>query len=307
MKRLLENLPENSTQILLHEVSLDILRKHKPDKQHPVHPIKVTFADVETTGVTHGKDKVTQLGLLQILFCGESGLPHQILNWYEGFNDPGIPIPEDVQRLTGITDEMVKGQVLDTMEIGNIISDSDLIVAHKADFDRPFVDDICPVSRTVPWSCSLMQIDWKKEECECARLSHICLEHGFFYKGKHSALSDCVGLAWLMCHRSIHKQKLTYMKILLWQLNNGGIVFVQALGAPFEKKDVLKGMGFQWNPADKVWERKMPFYLWREVQHALRELVYFAPDVPAKYKYQSENPWCVRIIDAKDAFKSSFY
>ncbi len=58
--------------------------------------------DLETTGLSPANDRILEIGALWI----ENG---EVTDTYETFVDCGIPIPQAITQLTGITDEMVKG------------------------------------------------------------------------------------------------------------------------------------------------------------------------------------------------------
>ncbi|NBW01248.1 MAG: ethanolamine utilization protein, partial [Betaproteobacteria bacterium] len=60
---------------------------------------EMVFVDLETTGATATRDRITEIGIVQV---SERGV--------ERFNQliyPQTRIPDFIQRLTGITDEMV--------------------------------------------------------------------------------------------------------------------------------------------------------------------------------------------------------
>ncbi|MCF0196510.1 MAG: 3'-5' exonuclease, partial [Bacteroidaceae bacterium] len=62
----------------------------------------IVFFDLETTGLSISKDRIIQLSYIKVLPDGTETRHEQMLN-------PQQPIPEEVETLTGITDEMVKG------------------------------------------------------------------------------------------------------------------------------------------------------------------------------------------------------
>jgi DNA polymerase III epsilon subunit-like protein len=58
--------------------------------------------------------------------------------WLEFLCNPGLPIPEDAVRITGITDEMVKGEpplVSKYRELCGFFLGEELVVAHNAPYD----------------------------------------------------------------------------------------------------------------------------------------------------------------------------
>lgn len=90
--------------------------------------------DVETTGVDPEQDRVIQLGAVRV----EQG--EAVARW-SALVDPGRPVPPAIQRLTGITDEALRGQPpLEGVLPAFLEFAGDLpLVAHNAPFDAAFL------------------------------------------------------------------------------------------------------------------------------------------------------------------------
>ena len=90
--------------------------------------------DLETTGISHQTCKITEIGAVKV----RDG---KILETYNTFVNPECPIPEEVSKLTSITDEMVAdARTIDKVlpEFLEFIGDR-LLIAHNADFDTGFI------------------------------------------------------------------------------------------------------------------------------------------------------------------------
>ena len=94
----------------------------------------LVFLDIETTGGSHTRDRVTEVALIKI----EGG--EVTVNWQTLIN-PGIPIPRHITGLTGITNEMVK----DSPNFEEIAADlynhleGMVMAAHNSRFDYGFL------------------------------------------------------------------------------------------------------------------------------------------------------------------------
>lgn len=93
--------------------------------------------DLETTGGNHESDQIIEIGMVRI-----EGL--EIADEKNYLIDPGMRIPDFIQKLTSIKQKDVKGcpkidQVID--EIVEFIGD-DIIVAHNISFDLPFLNSV---------------------------------------------------------------------------------------------------------------------------------------------------------------------
>ena len=75
-------------------------------------------------------------------------------NWLE---DPEIPIPPEITRLTGITDQMVAGNRIDDDAVDGLLAEVVPVIAHHAAFDRGFLERRLPVFAHKHWACSLFR------------------------------------------------------------------------------------------------------------------------------------------------------
>jgi DNA polymerase-3 subunit epsilon len=211
---------------------------------------RVLVLDTETTGLSHQADKIIELAMLLVQVDVASGLPFGPVECFEGFEDPGMPIPDVARQVTGISDDMVKGHRLDDPQVEAMVSRADLVVAHNAGFDRPFVEARFPGFADKAWACSFADIDWKAAGAGSSKLSALAQDHGWFYDA-HRAQVDCHALLQVLA-RPVGQTSTTGLGQLI-AAASGPSFKLRATGSPFESKDQLKGRGYRWDGDAKVW------------------------------------------------------
>lgn len=251
-------LPEQMAKVLEQHADYKVLRRLVPRSDYGPAPADLTPADArrllvldtETTGLTHQSDKIIELAMLSVQIDARSGLPFGPVMVFEGFEDPGMPIPAIAQQVTGITDEMVQGQRLSDEAVTTMVAAADLVVAHNAGFDRPFVEARFEVFRDKAWACSFADIDWKAAGAESAKLSALANDRGWFYDA-HRAQVDCHALLQVLCE-PVGESGQTGLSHLLAASQRPSYK-LRATGAPFEAKDKLKARGYRWDGEARVW------------------------------------------------------
>ncbi len=96
-------------------------------------PDRIAFIDLETTGANPGSDRITEIGIVEV--DGES-----VSRWSTLVN-PQRSIPEFIQRMTGISNDMVADAPSFEAVAGELKArlKGRLFVAHNARFDYGFV------------------------------------------------------------------------------------------------------------------------------------------------------------------------
>lgn len=238
--------------------------------------------DTETTGLDATRDKVIELALLKVSVDTLTGQPVGVVQVYDGLEDPGMPVPPHITDITGITTEMVQGQRLDEARVAELLQGVDLVVAHNAGFDRPFVEGRLPAFAQLPWVCSWADVDWKTLGQGSAKLESLALACGWFYDA-HRAETDCHALLAVLTQpvagfggvhasatvpgvvaepetgaqpgasvQALPEPCQTVLNTLLDAANQMHHK-LQATGAPFDAKDALKARGYRWDGTQRVW------------------------------------------------------
>lgn len=97
----------------------------------------LAFVDVETTGASPARERVTEIGIVRVDFDDEEV---RVEEWCTLVN-PGMPIPAEIQWLTGITNDLVQAAP-SFAEVAQPVFDrlhGAIFVAHNARFDYGFI------------------------------------------------------------------------------------------------------------------------------------------------------------------------
>src|SRR5215203_847532 len=97
----------------------------------------LVFVDVETTGSSPAREHITEIGLVRVDFDDDAV---RVDEWCTLIN-PGVPIPAEIQWLTGITNDMVRSAP-SFADIAQPLFDrleGAIFVAHNARYDYGFV------------------------------------------------------------------------------------------------------------------------------------------------------------------------
>ena len=215
--------------------------------------LRGVFLDVETTGMDSRYDQVIELAMVPFNYSAD-GRVFDVEQGFVGLQDPGKPLSPVIVELTGITDEELRGQRLDANEVRSVLEGVSLVVAHNAEFDRPFFEKAFPGLESLPWACSQREVPWGQLGVQGRKLEYIAYRSGIFFDG-HRAEVDCqVGVHvlatdWLGDGRTALGALLESSQRIdarLW-----------AFGSPFESKDLLKARGYRWDAGRKVWYRDL--------------------------------------------------
>ena len=153
-----------------------------------------TVFDIETTGLSKERDKITEIGAVKVI----NG---KITDSFSTFVDPEQPLTEEITKLTGITDDMLKGAPLIDEALRNFLdfAGDSVLVAHNAGFDTGFirkaaeVTGIGDVDNTVLDTLELARSllpDLKKH-----KLDIVAEAVGVELKGHHRAVNDAKATA----------------------------------------------------------------------------------------------------------------
>ena len=225
-------------------------RIRRMDRRLPGGPRPPTLTglavDVETTGTDHRRHEVIEVAMCRFLMnehgrIVETGL---MRDWFE---QPAEPISAEITRLTGLTDDDVRGRVIPEGEATALLLGSDFVVAHNARFDRGFLEKKLPLGAGRPWVCSMHDVEWDEEGFGKRDLTALLGRIGLFFDA-HRADADVDALLHLLDH----------------PLDTGGTVVgravrnarrrtwtVDAVDAPFQREGGAAREGLQMGPREE--------------------------------------------------------
>jgi DNA polymerase III subunit epsilon len=232
------------------------------------------IVDTETTGLDHTRDEVIELGMVAFLY-DEDGRIGEVIGTFNGLREPSVPIGPEITRLTGITPEMVAGQVLDLAAVERFIEAADLIIAHNARFDRPFCERLSKGFQVKAWACSHSEIAWSGFGFEGSKLGYLLTQCGWFHQG-HRAVEDCHALLEVLASPLPSGGQAPFGHLLVSARK--ALVRIWAEGSPFDMKDELKKRGYRWNDGrdgrPKAWFIEIAEDLYEAELRFLRQEIY---------------------------------
>ncbi|MFP5070341.1 DEDD exonuclease domain-containing protein [Pseudonocardia nantongensis] len=157
----------------------------------PLRDVSFVVLDLETTGGSNRTDAITEVGAVKVQGGDRVGELATLV-------DPGVTVPADVTRLTGITNAMLGtappiGAVLPS--VLDFLSGS-VLVAHNAPFDTGFLRAACERQER-PWprppvlcTARLARAVLPRSECPSMRLGALAAHFGCATVPDHRALTD---------------------------------------------------------------------------------------------------------------------
>ncbi len=193
---------------------------------------KMTFEDefvvfdIETTGLSPITCKITEIGAVRVK-------NDEVLDVFNTFVDPEMPIPDEIVKLTGITDDMVAGAPK-TKEAVQIFLDfigDRMLVAHNASFDISFIRKVAADHELV----------FKNSYLDTVSMSRFV--NPDLKKHKLDAIADYFGLGGFNHHRASDDAEMCariFYRMVAKLQNDGVSTPAEMSAAMSDKTDPLK-------------------------------------------------------------------
>jgi DNA polymerase-3 subunit epsilon len=237
----------------------EVLRRFQPQREYArpdgARCYTALAVDVETTGTDHKRDHILQFSGVPFDYSPRTGRIYRVGEPLTLLEDPGVPIPEAIRHLTGLNDEVVRGQRIDDARVNALVENATLIIAHNARFDRCFLEQRLPIFAHKPWACSLTDVAWPIG-AGSAKLEFLLYKHCGLFFAAHTAEGDCLALIHLLA-TPFASGELPMAQLL--RSARQQTLRIWATDAPFAKKDLLKARHYLWNSGEngkpKAWYR----------------------------------------------------
>lgn len=170
--------------------------------------------DIETTGISPYKHRIIEIGAVKIV----NGV---IKDSFSTFVNPHVPVPFDIQQLTGINDSMLN----DAPDISEILPsflkycEGCVLVAHNAKFDVTFIKENCK-SQGIPfdftWADTLIMARALMKESSKFTLDAIANKLKIKLENHHRAVDDaaCTARIFLAFRNMLIEKKIFSLKEL---------------------------------------------------------------------------------------------
>ncbi|MBB5017200.1 DNA polymerase-3 subunit epsilon [Chitinivorax tropicus] len=227
----------------------------------------IVFVDLETTGGSTTADRITEIGIVEVGVDGVS-------EWSTLVN-PHMAIPPFIEKLTGISNDMVKTAPSFAEVAGDLAQRlaGKLFVAHNARFDYGFLknefkrlnvtfraDVLC----TVKLSRRLYPREYKHN------LDSIIARHDLPIEARHRALADARAL-WLFL-RKVEQEQPAELKAAILEL------IKQPALPPFLDRDVVEDLPESCGVYLMYGENNLPIYVGKSTNIRKRVLQHFGAD-----------------------------
>jgi len=229
----------------------------------------VVFLDLETTGATATHDRITEVGIVEVV----NG---RFVREWSSLVNPGISIPPAIQALTGISNAMVAGAPRFeeiAREVWEAI-DGRVLVAHNARFDYGFLKNefrrlgktfSAPVLCTVKLSRKLFPQHARHN------LDSLMARHGITCDARHRALGDARVLWQLAQHWRADPGEAAVIDVMTKLLKTAAV----PAGLPdnvFEHIPEGPGVYLFYG------ERDVPLYVGKSISLRTRVMAHFSGD-----------------------------
>lgn len=169
-----------------------------------------TVVDIESTGLDHETDHITEIAAIRTDGIREYGRFQTFVRLPNG-----VSISPEITELTGINDEDLTGGMCewDALSALDYFAFGTTIVAHNAPFDLSFISRVFTPERFVCTRALSKLVEPK----ESASLIDVCARHEIELDGHHRAMNDVEATAKVLgkLHEIAEINGITYRNVVI--------------------------------------------------------------------------------------------
>ncbi|GAB4282672.1 MAG: hypothetical protein Kow0029_28370 [Candidatus Rifleibacteriota bacterium] len=168
------------------------MKNNIPDfVKKPLKQLPFVILDLETTGFRPSESGITEIAIISI----QNGKQET----FETLVNPELPIPEEITRITGITDGMVadKPTIAEVLPILNDLFQDTIFVAHNVPFDWSFLDFFFRLHLKQPLkmpSLCTLRLARKFLNLKSNKLCNVAEHFGISLENAHRAMNDTMAV-----------------------------------------------------------------------------------------------------------------
>jgi DNA polymerase-3 subunit epsilon len=208
----------------------------------------ICVLDTETTGLDASKGKVLEIGAILYHIPSRSIISEASTLCYAEEN-PAYAINKIEINALKATSEIIEFSGIKL--ISEIMTAAHAIVAHNAEFDKRWVNNIPAlenISRNKKWICTKNDVVWPIRKDISLSLITICAALGVPIINTHRAMSDC---HLLLAAIEENDDVLSFLD----SSGKGRIIYHAEIS--YENRQLAKDAGFRWDNVKKVWHAKL--------------------------------------------------
>ncbi len=157
--------------------------------QSKICDLPLVIFDFETTGFSSEDDRIIEVGGIKVMPCGD-------MQEFAALINPGRPLPQRIQEITGLTDTMLAGKPAIDEVMPDFLQfiDGAVLVAHNADFDYHFLKDNCQrLGFDMSWACfcTLKLSRVFLPQLPNRTLDTLAQHYGLSFDARHRSIGDC--------------------------------------------------------------------------------------------------------------------
>jgi DNA polymerase-3 subunit epsilon len=253
---------------------------------------QICVIDVETTGLDWRRHVLIEICAARVQI-DRHGRIAGVRSIGTGLEDPGQPLPTEIARLTGLSDDLLAGKSIARDALAETIASCSGVVAFNSAFDRSWVEKLLPDLPSLSWGCAMKDVPWRALGLQPGPQNYLLQQCGFYPSAAHRAEADVLSLCQLLDY--VFDDGQSVMAKLLCAMTAPAFRF-EATRAPYDKRHDLKDRGylFRQQGLGAVWHKHVRADEYDDELAWYRTTIGMEPsivDLPATERYRDECTW----------------